>query len=336
MHVVAAPDKFRGSVTAAQAARAIALGARACGWTCRDLPMADGGEGTLEALGGANRVTRVAGPLADQVDASWRLDGKEAVIEMAQASGLALVGGKDTNDALRASTRGTGELIMAAISAGARRIIVGIGGSATTDGGIGALEALGPTPFAARGVAVQVACDVQTTFLEAAAVFAPQKGASPEQVALLVRRLETLGRTYQRDFGLDVLALPGSGAAGGLAGGLAALGAQLAPGFDLIADAAGLDDALEGAQLVTTGEGLLDSTSFVGKVVGGVLRRATDQGVAAVAVVGLTRTAAPVKVHVISLVEQFGRDRAWTETEACIAEATQGHLAAIGRFFFDA
>lgn len=143
MRAVAAPDKFRDSVTAAQAARAIAAGAAAVGWTCREVPLADGGEGTLDALGGPNRVTRVTGPLGDPVKAGWRIDGETAVIEMARASSLAVAGGRAANKPLLASTHGTGELIAAAISAGARHI-VGVGGSATTDGGFGAPEALGP------------------------------------------------------------------------------------------------------------------------------------------------------------------------------------------------
>ena len=160
-------------------ARALAEGAQAAGFECRELPLADGGEGTLEALGGANRAAVVTGPLGEPVEAGWRLEGGTAVIEAARAAGLSLAGGADANDPVGASTRGVGELIAAALAEGAERVIVAVGGSATTDGGLGAAEALGWEPFP---VPVRVACDVQTPFLEAANVFAPQKGATPEQV----------------------------------------------------------------------------------------------------------------------------------------------------------
>jgi glycerate 2-kinase len=174
---------------AREAAAAIALGARDAGWEAVELPLADGGEGTLEALGGANRHTVVSGPLGDPVEAGWRLDGDDAIVEMALASGLTLAGGRDRNDPLESTTRGTGELIAAALAAGARSVVVGIGGSATTDGGEGALEALVDwLPFPAHGARVQVACDVTTLFVDAACVFAPQKGANPGQVGELEPR----------------------------------------------------------------------------------------------------------------------------------------------------
>ncbi len=177
MRVVAAPDKFRGTARASDIARAIAAGAASAGWECDEVPLADGGEGTLEVLGGGNRTTLVSGPLGDPVRASWQLNGRRAVIEMALASGLELVGGVPGNDAVAATTYGTGELIAAALDAGARRIIVGVGGSATTDGGLGALRAVYPLQRL-RGVELQVACDVRTKFVEAAELFAGQKGAS--------------------------------------------------------------------------------------------------------------------------------------------------------------
>ena len=141
--LIAAPDKFKGTASAAEIAAAACRAAEAAGWEAEPLPMADGGEGTLAALGGANRHTVVTNPLGDPVSAGWRLDGHVAVIEMAQASGLQLVGGASGNDALAASTYGTGELIEAALERGAQRIIVCVGGSATTDGGFGALRARG-------------------------------------------------------------------------------------------------------------------------------------------------------------------------------------------------
>jgi glycerate 2-kinase len=319
MLALAAPDKFRGSLSAAEAARAMGEGARRAGWQCRELPLADGGEGTLDALGGANRASVVSGPLGDPVEAGWRLEAGVAVIEMARASGLALIGGAAGNDAVRASTRGTGELIAAALEAGAERVIVAVGGSATTDGGLGAVEVL-REPFR---VPVQVACDVQTLFLDAAAVFAPQKGASPGQVEALSERLAEAAVRYRAEYGVDVCALPGSGAAGGLAGGLAALGAELVPGLALVAEEVGLSRALDGVALVITGEGKLDATSFDGKVVGGVLALGLRSLVVAGAIEPGTECPAPA----ISLVERFGIERAWADPQGCIADAVEAALA---------
>jgi glycerate kinase len=257
MHVVAAPDKFKGTATASEVAGAIGRAAVAAGWTADEAPMADGGEGTVEALGGANRTTIVAGPLGDPVEAPWRLARGTAILEMSAASGLDLVGGGEGNDPISASTYGTGELISAALEAGARRIIVGVGGAATTDGGLGALRAMYPLQRF-RGVELVVACDVRTTFVAAATVFAGQKGASPAQVKLLEGRLERLAQVYLDEHGVDVRDLEASGAAGGLAGGLAAIGAELVAGFELISDEVDLYTRLEGADLVVTGEGFLD------------------------------------------------------------------------------
>jgi glycerate kinase len=249
------------------------------------VPLADGGEGTLDALldavGGSRRTTLVTGPLGDPVQAEWAvLHGGVAVVEMARASGLALVDGR--NDPLRASSRGTGELIAAAARSGVRRIIVGVGGSASTDGGLGAVDALA---WSLPAIEVTVACDVTTPFLDAARLYGPQKGASNAQISLLGRRLQRLAEEYESRTGVDVRAIEGGGAAGGLAGALGALGAKLEPGFDVVAGAAGLGDALEGAALVVTGEGRLDSTSLVGKVVGGVLDWASQYQVARRAVI---------------------------------------------------
>lgn len=281
-----APDKFKGTLTASEAAEAMARGVRAAGFDeVRTVPLADGGDGTLDVLvanlGGSRRRARVTGPLGDPVDAEWALlpDGT-AVVEAARASGLLLVRGR--TDPLRASTRGTGELIAAALRAGAARVIVGVGGTATTDGGLGALEAL---RWTLGGTEVVVACDVGTRFLDAARCFGPQKGASEAQVALLTRRLERLADLYLARTGIDVRALEGAGAAGGLAGGLAAIGARLEPGFEVVAGAVALDAALAGADLALTGEGRLDATSFSGKVVGGVLDWAADTGVPSVGVI---------------------------------------------------
>jgi glycerate kinase len=315
---IVAPDKFRGSLTAAEAADAMAAGVEAGGFEARRVPLADGGEGTLDALlaarGGSVRSATVTSPLGDRVDAQWALlpDGT-AIIEMARASGLSLVEGR--NDPLRASTRGTGELINAALRAGARRVVVGVGGSATTDGGLAAVEALG---WSLSGHDVTVACDVSSPFLDAATVYGPQKGATPAQVELLTRRLARLADAYRDRTGVDVTVLDGGGAAGGLAGGLAAIGARLEPGFDVVARAAGLDRALERADLVVTGEGRLDRTSFEGKVVGGVLEWAADESVGKRVVIagqvtpeGRDELSVLGDVHLLTLTE-----RAWQPGEA--------------------
>jgi glycerate 2-kinase len=269
--VLCCPDKFRGSLTALEAAEALALGVERTGRPAIRLPLADGGEGTLDALcqSADRRRTRVSGPLWAPVDAEWGMRDGVAVVEMARASGLALVA--ETNDPLTATTHGTGELIRAALDAGAGRILVAVGGSATTDGGLGALEAL---DFDLRGADVEVACDVTTSFVDAARVYGPQKGADAEMVVELERRLEALAERYRVTLGVDVRGLPGAGAAGGLAGGLAAAGARLVPGAALVADVVGLRERLSGAFIAITGEGRLDATSLTGKVVGHVLEEA--------------------------------------------------------------
>lgn len=329
MQLLAAPDKFRGSLGAADVARAIAAGAAGAGWTTQLLPLADGGEGMLDAFGGPNRTTQVLGPLSTPIDAAWRLDGERAVIEMSRASGLSLAGGASGNDPLAATTYGTGELILAAIEAGATEIVVGVGGSASTDGGLGAVEALAGLPFSASGVTVEVACDVTTTFLDAPRVYGPQKGADEDQVAALEDRLRALALRYVSELGVDVRERPRSGAAGGLAGGLAALGAELLPGFALIAEAVGLDRAIAGIDRVVTGEGSLDATSFQGKVVGELAARAGRQGVPLLAVVGEDRrdlVAETPCLTVVSLVRAFGSQRAFAETGDCIAEVVRSWL----------
>ena len=285
------PDKFRGTLTAAGAAEALARGLEAVEVDrrrfdeVRRVPLADGGEGTLDALlaaqGGSRRRATVTGPLGDPVEAEYGVlpDGT-AVVESARASGLALVAG--ANDPLAATSRGTGELIRAAGRGGAGRIIVAVGGSAMTDGGLGAVDALG---WSLKGLDVTVACDVTTPFVEAGRVFGPQKGATAAQVALLTRRLERLAEVYQERTGRDVAGLAHAGAAGGLAGGLAALGARLEPGFEVVARAAGFEAALDGVDLVLTGEGRFDRTSLEGKVTGEVLAWAAAEGAALRAVV---------------------------------------------------
>jgi glycerate kinase len=327
--VVIVPDKMRGTVTARGVAEAAARAAEAAGWEHDAVPVADGGEGTLDALGGPNRTTQVTGPLGDVVEAEWRMGGRTAVVEMARASGLDLVGGAEDNDPISASTAGTGELIAAAVDAGATRVLVGLGGSATTDGGLAALRALFPLHRLA-GVEIVALCDVRTAFVDAAEVFAPQKGASPAQVELLRRRLERLADVYLADHGVDVRALPGAGAAGGLAGGLAAAGARLVGGFDAVADELGLPELIEGADLVVTAEGFLDEQSFEGKVVGGVAELAAVAGVPCVAVVGEVvpdLSGAPDGLRVISLVDRVGEERARCDTAASIERVVAEVLA---------
>jgi len=327
VRVLAAPDKFRGTASAAEIAAAVAGAAAAVSATCDTAPMADGGEGTLEALGGPNRTSVVTGPLGEPVTAPWRLSRGVAVIEMALASGLALAGGATGNDPVNATTAGTGELIAEAVSAGARRVLVAVGGSATTDGGLGAVRAL-PSPARMSGVEMIVACDVRTAFVDAAAVFGPQKGASPAQVELLTRRLRTLTEMYERDFGVDVAAMTGGGAAGGLAGGLAARGASLVGGFEVVADEVGLRERMSVADVAVTGEGRYDATSLEGKVVTGVAEIAARSGTPVMAVVGSCDPAVrvPESVEVIDLTARFGSQRAHADPCGCVREALEAAL----------
>ncbi len=325
MRVVAAPDKFRGTGSAQQVADAIAGAVSALGGSTDKVPMADGGEGTLDVLGGPNRSSIVTGPLGEPVEVPWRLDGHTAVIEMARASGLELAGGQVGNSPLDATTAGTGELILTAVEKGARRVVIGLGGSATTDGGLGALRAMG-SPARFLGVELLVACDVRTRFVDAAEVFGPQKGASPAQVAMLRGRLERLAQVYAEEHGVDVASLDRSGAAGGLAGGLAALGASLVDGVDLVAEEVGLDEVVAGADLVVTGEGRLDEASFEGKVVGGVAAYAAAAGVPLLVVAGQVDPCVAGRVEAISLVEEFGGERATTDTLTCVQEAVASDL----------
>jgi glycerate kinase len=327
--VVVAPDKFRGSATARQVAAAMSAGARRAGWTAEEVPVSDGGEGFCDVLGGRPRPVRVRGPLGEALESAWfELDGgRTAAIEMAMASGLDLVGGPGRNDPVRADTAGTGELIAAAVKAGAKRLLVGVGGSASTDGGWGALEALSPHSRLS-GVRIEVACDVKTRFLNAAAVFSPQKGATPAQVELLTRRLERLAQIYLERFGVDVTDVEGSGAAGGLAGGLAAIGAVLTPGFDVVAERLDLAGHIEGADLVIAGEGLLDDQSFNGKSVGGVLNLAGELGVPAAVIAGQADGKAPPGLRLHTLVGAYGLERALAEPLPRLEELTAEVLRA--------
>ena len=330
MRVLAAPDKFKGSATAQEVAAAIGHACWELGVDCVEIPMADGGDGLLDVLGGANRRSTVTGPLGDPVRAGWRFSGDTAVIEMARASGLVLAGGADGNEALDATTTGTGELIDHALDAGAKRIIVGLGGSATTDGGFGAIRAI--TAIARlKQVELLVACDVSTRFTDAAAVFGPQKGASAAQVKLLERRLDRLVQMFDEDFDFDVAEVAGGGAAGGLGGALAALGGRLVPGFELVADELDLFDHLDvdnpnRVDVIITGEGRLDATSFDGKVVGGIVELGRDAGIPVMAVVGdadadiLEQPTGLLETAVLA--DLFGLESALAELKQNIERAT--------------
>ena len=318
MHVVAAVDKFKGTASAAQVARSIGHACWELGFDCDEIALADGGEGTLDVLGGPNRESTVTGPLGDTVEAAWRFHHDTAVIEMARASGLTLVGGAEGNDPIAASTTGVGELIDRALDLGAKRIIVCLGGSATTDGGLGAVRAI-HAPNRLKAVDFLIACDVTTPFLEAATVFAPQKGATRSQVKLLTSRLERVAQMYRDTYGVDVTTLEGAGAAGGLAGGLAALGGEIVPGFDLVADEVNLYDRMKHADLVITGEGCLDATSYDGKVVGNIIDLCTAAGTPVAGIFGTIALDDDIDVGVIrpdpcvSLTEMFDVDKAITE-----------------------
>lgn len=329
--VLAAPDKFRGTLSAPAAAAAIAEGAHRAGWDCDLSPVSDGGEGFLDAFSelGPVRYSRVHGPLGRAVDAPWRL-GQDpitghlvAAVESAHAIGLALVGGAGANDPVRASSAGLGQLIAEAVKAGARQVLVGMGGSATTDGGLGAVDVLSPSGRSTRAELI-VACDVTIPFVEAAAAFGPQKGATPAQVELLSRRLERLVQVYQDRFGRDISALPGGGAAGGLAGGLAALGARLVPGFEVVADRLSLVERIARADLVVTGEGYIDEHSFAGKAVGGVAGLCVAAGVPVLVVAGDGHV--NPEFPYTSLVSRFGAEAAWDRPAACISEVVAARL----------
>ena len=326
MRVLAAVDKFRGTASAAQVASAIGHACWELGVDCVEAPIADGGEGTLDALGGPNRTTRVTDPLGKPVEAQWRLAGDTAVIEMARASGLSLVGGAKKNDVIAASTIGTGQLIDTALNDGAKRIIVCVGGSATVDGGLGAIRAIS-TPARLRGTEFIVACDVRALFTDAARLFGAQKGATPVQIEFLSGRLEQLQQSYLRDYGIDVSQLIGGGAAGGLAGGLSALGASLVPGFDVVADEVGLHEQIAQCDLIITGEGYLDNESFDGKVVGGVQQLAQQFNKPVVVICGGADVDAQQRIESLSLIENFGESESFSQPLMCIEKAATAIVA---------
>jgi glycerate kinase len=285
--VLCAPDSFKGTFRAAQVAAALARGVEATGQRAVALPIADGGEGTMEALllalGGETAAAQVSDPLGRPVRAGFGLldDGVTAVVESAQASGIHLVSAVD-HDPEAASTHGTGELILAAVGAGAAEVLVAVGGSATTDGGAGALAAIEESG-GLGGARLVVLCDVRTPFERAAEVFGPQKGADAAAVRRLRARLEELAASFPR----DPRGVPMTGCAGGLSGGLwARFGAVLEPGAGFVLDALDFDARMRRARAVIVGEGRIDHQTLQGKVAGEVAVRARQAGVACSAIVG--------------------------------------------------
>jgi glycerate 2-kinase len=288
--ILVAPDSFKGTMSATQVAEAIGNGLEQAGRTVDLCPVADGGEGTLEVLlaahGGDLHEVEVHDPLDRPVRASFALASGAgprtvAILEMAAASGLHLVS-SDERDPFAASTFGTGELIAAAIEAGADVVYVGVGGSATTDGGAGAIRALRDRG-GIKDAQIVVLCDVRTSFEDAARVFGPQKGAGEKEIARLTKRLHELARRLDR----DPRGVPMTGAAGGLSGGLwSAFGAELVPGASFVLDAVEFDARMLAARAVVTGEGKLDQQSLAGKLVSEIATRTRQSGVPCYAVVG--------------------------------------------------
>jgi glycerate kinase len=372
VRVLVAPDKFRGTATAAEVARAIAEGWRRVRPLDEvdELPLADGGEGTLDALvdalGGRRRSATVSGPLGEPVRAEFGLvdaaEGRTAVVEMARASGLGLVP-PDRRDPKASTTRGTGELILAACSQEPppTTVIVCIGGSATNDGGGGMAQALGVRLLDAegrelgpggaalaalsridagalegrvRGVRFVVATDVDNPLVGpagASAVYGPQKGASPEDVAVLDAALAHFADAVRRDLGVDVRDRPGAGAAGGLGAGLMAfLGAEARSGVEVVMEAAGFAERLSQAELVITGEGKLDRQSLHGKVPAGVLAAARRAGTPAAVVCGQAEVRLD-GVPVVSLVEAVGAARAFGDAQAALRDVAEDLARSAGR-----
>lgn len=324
MKIVIAPDSFKESLSAAGVASALARGLRQAlpAADIRECPLGDGGEGTLDAVlaatGGEVREARVTGPLGELVTArwGWLAEQRTAFVEMASASGLELVP-RARRDVRVATSHGTGELLRAALDAGAERLVLAIGGSATNDGGAGVLQALGVRLLDGQGQAlapggaalaslasldltdlhprlaaaeVVIAADVDNPLCGpqgASQIFGPQKGASPEQVRELDAALAHFATVTAATLGRDVSEQPGAGAAGGVGfAALAFLQATFRPGIEVVAELVGLEEALQGADLAVTGEGRLDGQTLRGKTPAGVLRLAQRHGVSVVAVAG--------------------------------------------------
>lgn len=281
MKVIIAPDSFKECLSSPQVAAAMADAVRARWPEAQvvEIPLADGGEGTLEvlssALGARPMKADVHDPLGRHVEARYACVGRTAIIEVAQAVGLSLLSPSERNP-LKASSLGLGDLLVAAYDEGCTRFVVGLGGTATCDGGAGML--LAPGIERLRGVSFELLCDVDAPFVGprgAARVFAPQKGATPQEVEVLEERMHRQAYALQVRTGVDVSALPGAGAAGGLAGALmACFCATMQPGIDRILDLVHFNDALSDASLIITGEGKSDAQTLMGKVPMGVLRHA--------------------------------------------------------------
>ena len=309
--VLVAPDSFKGTLTATQVAKAVGRGLEDAGRPVDLCPIADGGEGTLDALlralDGERRTVVVSDPLGRPVEAEFGIGeagrGKVVgIVEMASASGLGLVDPAE-RDPFAASTFGTGQLIMAAVGAGADVVYLGAGGSATTDGGAGAIRAIEEQGGlgGAGGARIIVLTDVRTPFEDAARVFGPQKGAGPDDVTKLTRRLNDEARRLKR----DPRGVPMTGAAGGLSGGLwAEFDAELVPGAQFVLDAVDFDRRMRVARAVVTGEGKLDQQSLAGKLVSEVATRARQGGVPCHAIVG-TRELDSFGVRVLDLQAVF-------------------------------
>ncbi|WP_436838295.1 glycerate kinase [Microbispora hainanensis] len=368
-HVVIAPDKFRGSLTSPEVAAHVAAGLRLAGAgdvPVVELPVADGGDGTVDAVvaSGFTRIeTRVTGPAGDPVTASYAVrdepGARVAVIELAEASGLRRLPGEPVP--LTATSRGTGELIAHAVRHGATRIVLGLGGSACTDGGAGMAQALGarlldaagndlPAGGAAlrdlhtidasgllRGFEVIVASDVDNPLLGpygAAAVYGPQKGASPQDVAVLEAGLARLAAVAAHTHGLagaaehdgvvramGVAGRPGAGAAGGVGfGALTFLGAEIRPGIGYLLDLVDFDRHVEGARLVITGEGSIDEQTLRGKAPVGVAAAAAKHGVPVVAVCG-RRTAGDDELRAAGIEAAYALTDVEPDVRRCMAEA---------------
>jgi len=278
--VLVAPDKFKGTFSAAEVAAAIAAGLREAGREVDELPVADGGEGTADALGGSPVTATASDALGRPVETSYAwLDSTTAIVEAAAASGLWRLA-PDERDPITATSAGTGELIAAAVEAGARHVVVACGGTATMDGGKGLLDALGGKP---RGVSFTAVCDVRTPWEQAATEFGPQKGADPDAVGRLSRRLAARARAMKK----DPRGVPMTGCGGGISGALwSELGAELVAGPSYVLDALGFDELMRRSAFVVTGEGKLDETTMAGKAVAEVATRCRQAGVWCHAVVG--------------------------------------------------
>jgi len=355
MKIVVAPDKFKGSLPATQVAAAIAAGLHAGrpGAEVVTIPVADGGEGTVDAAvaAGFERVpVTAAGPAGDPVRTSYARRGEVAVVELAGVCGLArLPGGRPAP--LTASSFGAGEVLRAALEAGARRIVLGVGGSASTDGGAGLLQALGARVLDTRGEPVRpggaglrdvatldlaglhpvghaadiiLAADVDNPLTGpdgAADVYGPQKGASPAEVGALAAGLRRWAAVVAAAVGGDWSQAPGAGAAGGVGfAALAVLGATRRPGIELVLDLAGFEGALDGADLVITGEGSLDAQSLAGKTPVGVARAASRYGVGVVAVAGRS-TLIEAELAAAGIAAVYSLSDLEPDLERCRAEA---------------